>query len=189
MMHLSNIEHFFKSKSVALIGNAISQKQKKHGKLIESHDVICRINRGPLLTPSKTHGNRTDILFYGDPGHIIPDVVKKVNLHTPCIILFNKFSNRKHPLQNTIFVDSPTEDYIKKSCGYAKPTMWPSCGLSAFFIITKSFPASLSLFGFDWKDTPTFYRTDPGGDDRHNYTLEKEFMQGIVSTQNNINIY
>lgn len=188
-MQISNLEHFFKNKSVALVGNAQSQDKKKQGKSIESHDMVCRINRGPLKTPSKTHGNRTDILFYGDPGQILETVVDKVNPHTPCIVLYNKFADRKHPLQNIILIDKPTERWIIKSCGYSKPTMWPSNGLSAFFIITKCVPKSLSLFGFDWKETPTFYRDDTRGDERHDYNLEKGFIQGVVATHENINIY
>lgn len=188
-MQVSNIEHFFKSKKVALIGNAQSQDTKRHGKTIESHDVVCRINMGPLKTPSKTHGNRTDILFYGDPGHINENVVKQVNPNTLCIVLYNKFADRNHPLQNLILIDKTLEDWIKRSCGYTKPTMWPSCGLSAFFIITKCIPRSISLFGFDWKETPTFYRHDIRGDERHDYNLERDFIQGVAAKHQNINIY
>lgn len=190
MMHLSKLKYLFQHKTIALIGNAESLDTKKYGKIIESHDLVCRINRGPIKTPSKSHGNRTDILFYGDPGQIVQDVVAKLNPQTPCIIPSQKFADREHPLKNVLILNQESSNFIKESCGYFGITKWPSNGLAAFFIITKCNPKLLSLFGFDWKKSPTFYRHDIRGDDRHDYYLEENFIKDMVkNSEININIY
>jgi CDP-diacylglycerol pyrophosphatase len=46
-------------KTIALVGNARSLLQAKHGKRIDEADIVIRINSAPTSAP-ESHGRRTD---------------------------------------------------------------------------------------------------------------------------------
>jgi len=62
---MSAYEQYIKGKTIALVGPAKYMEGSGHGKEIDSHDIVVRINRG-LETASKIPqdvGKRTDILW------------------------------------------------------------------------------------------------------------------------------
>ena len=60
-----NIENLFKQKRVVIVGPAESTLLNKNGSIIDSYDIIVRVNRGiePISEYSEYIGTRTDVLY------------------------------------------------------------------------------------------------------------------------------
>ena len=176
MLHYNDLTKLFKNKNVAVIGNANSLFNQRYGKEIEKHEIICRINQGPLASNSKTHGNRTDVLFYGDPGIITKESLEKITSNTVHILTHTKFANRPMHSDNMFAISQEHLNRLQSKHNYNKKGQWPSTGLMAVEIILEHIPTNVSLFGFDWKESPTFYRKDNKGDVRHIWDIEKNYL-------------
>ena len=185
MLLYNDLKKIFKNKRVAVVGNADSLFKQRFGREIENHELVCRINQGPLASKSKTHGNRTDVLFYGDPGIITEDTLLKLNNNTIHILTHTKFADRPMHSENLYMISQSLLDEIQNKHKYDKKGQWPSTGLMAVELILNQNPDTVSLFGFDWKQTPTFYRKDDKGDGRHVW----KFEQNYLSNHNKIKIF
>lgn len=53
------LSHLLDGKSVALVGNAVSLREKAYGAAIDANDIVIRCNRAPIIT-TRSHGTRTD---------------------------------------------------------------------------------------------------------------------------------
>jgi hypothetical protein len=66
-----NLQQIIQNKTVALVGPSNFLHNKKLGKLIDSYDVVIKVNNFHIL-PSIDYGKKTDILFHNFFG-TIPD--------------------------------------------------------------------------------------------------------------------
>lgn len=164
------MDEFFKNKSVALVGNARGLLQKSFGKEIDSYDIVCRINRGFLLTEkySEHYGSRTDIIF------------------------LNIYKTLSHHLKHKNFVIiqmTPSEEPVEK-VAYCFPkqdlndlkqlVQLPSTGLRCIHYLSKTDVKNIGIFGFDWKKTPTFYGTSSiSTHGIHDFRLEEKVCREI----------
>jgi hypothetical protein len=102
---------------------------------------------------------------YGKMGHCL--LIKKNNL----ILLDKSFVNTGHP--------SPGEKgEIKK----------PSSGICTLDYVSKFNPNSVSVFGFDWKATPTYYNQG-GYNTSHDWKYEKEYCLEYFQNTLNFKFY
>ncbi|HCL67669.1 MAG TPA: hypothetical protein DIC56_23100 [Rhizobium sp.] len=53
------LSHLLDGKSVALVGNAVSLRDRAFGAAIDANDIVIRCNRAPIIT-TRSHGTRTD---------------------------------------------------------------------------------------------------------------------------------
>jgi hypothetical protein len=185
------LKEWFQNKSVALIGNATSLFEKSYGGFIDSHDVVVRINKAAMLLNSFdaefSHGKRTDVWFFWSVHEYdyhfdkIDQNIKKIH---------SGFQFRKSSRIDAVDFIYPTEMYqnLKLVAGSKRN---PTTGFIAIDYITRCNPKMLSVFGFDWKKTPT--HTDP---DRiaemkcpHNYDIEEQYCMEHVFTHSNTNLY
>lgn len=177
-----DLKKIISNKKIALIGNAASLFEKEYGKDIDSHDVVCRINKGPVLCTTRnenSHGMRTDILFYGDPA-IIEGVIPHLPDEIIYILTHVKYKDKKHPEGNLYKISQSQYDKFKRESGYTEKGKWPSSGLSAIFLLLDYKPQLISLYGFDWKETPTFYKKGTRENElRHNFELEKKIINDL----------
>ena len=95
------IYSIFKDKTVALIGNSIVLNDCQLGSRIDSYDIVCRINKGPILQDKIKYGIRTDVLFYSDPRVITNDILEIVDSNTT-------FITSSKSGKNTLFSNRPT---------------------------------------------------------------------------------
>jgi hypothetical protein len=112
------IEDLFLDKTVALIGNSVILNSQEYGKLIDEHDVVCRINKGPLICNPSTHGIRTDVLFYGNPGIILPEVPEVLTKEVIYVLTHFKFENQEQPKGKIYKLSRDIIDKIKFDNGY-----------------------------------------------------------------------
>lgn len=175
------MKEWFENKTVALVGNAMSLFEREYGEEIDSHDVVVRINKAAMLytkkLASKSHGTKTDVWIFWNTSEYrnsfrkIPSNIKKMHA-----------GHQGRIARNMNEVDFAYPDYhyaeLKKHAGkYNNPTT----GLIALDYISKCNPKSVSVYGFDWKETPTF--TDPNMRRErgcpHNYETEKKYCTDV----------
>ena len=145
---------------VALVGNAISLRDRPYGPDIDGHDVVIRINQGAFvpLFPEST-GVKTDAIFITLNGRAI----EKLWMWARC--------KRK---AKTVVAMSPKK---RKALGIdlstlipVYPEQWhrelherlgarPSTGAMAVDLLIRSVdnPSSISVYGFDFWGSPTTY--------------------------------
>lgn len=131
-------------KTVALIGNARSLAETRHGAAIDAADLVIRINRAPMPSP-ESHGTRTDWLALAvrladaDLARIAP---RRVLWMSP---------KRKRLGWRIAHGDGfylhPLADYHALKDRLAAP---PTTGAMMIDLALRSGLASLTLHGFDF---------------------------------------
>jgi len=175
------IPEWFTNKSIAVVGNAQSLFDTEYGTLIDSHDIVCRLNKGTKALSRISHGNKLDVVF-ASRWYLVKYFYKKYiikhNAYTDVKFIMCSRQGRTD-LTHTIKQDIwyyPLDRYSEfkgKVLGLSKK-QGPSTGIMALDIISYARPKSVSIFGFDWKKTPTFYDLERTHEP-HLYDLEKEY--------------
>lgn len=180
----------FKNKRVALIGNAKSLVYSDYGELIDSHDIVCRINKGYYMLPPfndmyyKSHGSKIDVLFL----NLIKTsgLTERFNNLTKIIQTGSTIVQEEHKLLIDSTILKTDLDIINSYF-----TQKPSTGIRALWMIAnQSDAAEISVFGFDWKKTPSFWhlRHDKSAYE-HDFEEEKKFCETNFLTNNKIKFY
>lgn len=167
------MKEWFHGKSIAVIGNAESLFSKKYGNLIDSHDIVCRINLGITVDSKETHGIKTDVFVFSRFSFVNNlGLFDHKNLKTD---KFMHMSDRgRDVIRDSIFY-YPLEMHstLKEKLKLEKKEK-PSTGIMILDYISQATPTNVSVFGFDWKETPTFYDKDRV-DEPHIYGREKQY--------------
>jgi len=172
MCFFNKVKDLFYNKDVALVGNASFLLEKDYGYLIDKHQVVCRINQGITLLGDKCYGSKLDILFVSDFKKMYDDI--------DCIKIKTNRLNTDYELNYPL--DSIM--YLKDKIGITEKKIHPTTGISAFDIIETSNPLYFTLYGFDWKLTPTFYDTNRE-EDPHDYIREKKYIISVIKNNRN----
>ena len=169
---------WFKNKDVAIVGSAASLFNNKLGKQIDKHEIVVRINRGILVKDESSQGKRTDIWAIGQPKTVedLFDSVKyKHNFHLSHKGRFYVHSGKKtkesHP-KIEYYLPMNILNKLRKKLKHNKP----SSGLMAAHYICECAPKTLTLYGFDWKKTPTWYYEETSYQP-HDWKLEKQYIE------------
>lgn len=157
--------------TVAVVGNAQSLFQETHGDSIDQHDVVIRMNRAAQLYDDHlgheaSHGTRTDVWCmwryreYEYAQVQEPDVRCQMAWWTEPVSQPGVFNI------NTSWLSVHMRPHT------------PTTGMMTLAWLSRM-PARVSVYGFDWKATPTF--TDPQRKSEqksiHNFQWEKELCQ------------
>jgi hypothetical protein len=179
---------WFEGKTVALVGNAMSLFDKNFGSEIDSHDVVVRLNKAAMLYTRHdcevSHGKRTDVWMFWNGAeyrnYFHKTTAKKMHMGHQG----RNFSN----LSSVDFV-YPKEYYMELRTKVGEHQN-PTTGIMALDYIARCNPLSITVYGYDWKETPTF--TDPTRrKDRncpHDHAAEKEYCKNVFFTQSHITL-
>lgn len=178
----------FKDKKVACIGNAMSLFDLSYGKEIDSHDIVVRLNKAAMLVnrfdSSISHGTKTNVWIFWSVVEY-QSYFSTIDKNIIKVHAGHQFRNSEK-IKQVDYV-YPNEYYImlKKIAGSRKN---PTTGFIAIDYILKSNPTFLSVYGFDWKETPT--HTDPLRKKEklcpHNFDIEKKYLQDNVFILDNV---
>ena len=178
---IAKIQEFCEGKNICLIGNANSILSKK--KRINRFDVICRMNRGSPRGKESYVGSRTDILFLSTGMHgeniqhsFDPQFVVWMTachrLATPWVL--------KNAVQN------PKRDWQRL---YKKLEINPTTGLLALsFILKRMNFKSLTIYGFDFFKTRTWYNTKIDSGQKHSGKKEKVIIMEMIKGRKNVRL-
>lgn len=141
-------------KIISVVGNAKSIFDKKDGKIIDSADLIIRFNGGVVIEP-ESQGSKTNILAYSGRRYYLKEFDKAESWVT------TTFEERRD-LQNRLG---------KK----------PSNGLVVLERLKNKYEDyHVRIFGFDWKETITWYRSEPSQQESHDYEKEKIYCLKMI---------
>lgn len=172
-------ENFFTNKKIALVGNSTILFSQNYGKIIDQHDLVCRINKGPLVCNVETHGVKTNVLFYSDSKIILPEIPKLLLDDVLYVLAQVRYENAEQPVGKLHKLPKEWLNRTNQICGYNEKKKWPSTGLYSLLFLLEQRPIVVSLFGFDWKKNPTFYRLDEKESKRHKYAMEEAIIRNL----------
>lgn len=172
-------EFDIKDKSIAVVGNNTELFNHSLGEEIDSHDCVIRINRAAsLFQPNmynKSHGTRTDIWSVWRL-----DEYTNYNIKTPeNIIQMSFWYNIENKKIKTYELQSLLR--LIKMLNHENP----STGLMLLDFISQKSPASVSVYGFDWKTTPTWTDSNRVIDSKvsHDFQKEKQLCESYFQNQ------
>jgi hypothetical protein len=170
-------------KTVAVVGNASSQSQKKQGTEIDSHDVVIRMNRAAGLFDgadvAESHGVKTDVWCVWDAN----DRVLRPHLERfPGQVWHISNENQKTSLADWCM---PPERFqaVKSILG-----VWlPSSGFLLLNLLADCGPRSVDVYGFDFK------RSASHGYDKvltypHRFDIEEDHCQQHIFSRSDFNL-
>ena len=181
------MRHWFENKSVALVGNAMSLFDMNYGKEIDTHDVVVRLNKAAMLMnrfdAEASHGKRTDVWIFWS----VREYYRQFEKHPDVLKIHAGHQYRNNGTIKLVDYVYPMDLYqpLKEKAG---PRRNPTTGFIAIDYILNCDPASMSVYGFDWKKTPT--QTDPDRKKEkqcpHDYDVEEAYCMEHVFTRPNV---
>lgn len=181
------MKEWFEEKTIAVIGNAMSLFDKSYGEEIDSHDVVVRINKAAMLYTkkevSRSHGSKTSVWVFWNTAEYksyfgkIDKSIKKMHAGHQ-----GRTPNNIH-LIDFVYPENLYKELKKYSGNHANPTT----GLITLDYISHCNPKLVNVYGFDWKETPTF--TDPEKKRErlcpHDYPTEKAYCEKTFFSRDN----
>ncbi len=188
-------------KSVAVVGNALSLFDKKYGDNIDAHDIVIRFNKAaPIYCDydvSSTHGTKFDVWAFWTVGAFYNRFINTDESSQKIKDLF--YSNEIMKIQAAVNGhNSLTDKYINHTCPFdilhkfrklfrvSNQKINPSAGICILDWVASCETKSVSVFGMDFKATPTFSELDKYGLDmigqidarcKHDYSLEESYFR------------
>ncbi len=159
---MSNYAEFLKDKTLALVAGGGAMVGSGNGSVIDSFDIVIRINQGVPVRNTNDYGSRTDVLYNcldNDPsaggiinGHLWKQHgVKYVKCPFPTTEYFVR-PERSNQLQQILPVAYSEKDYYEKFKS-TQNGFRPNTGTAALIDLLQYDFKTLNLFGFD------FFRT------------------------------
>jgi len=176
---LDEIQEFCKDKRICLLGNANSVLDEK--KDIDSFDVVGRMNRGTPRGKEAFIGSCTDLLFLST--HMSGENIR--SSFNPRFVVWMTVCNRlasswvmKNAIQN------PIEDW---NALHDKLSINPTTGIMALNFILKHIDfKSLTIYGFDFFTTKTWYNTKIDSGQKHSGKKEKVLFMEMIKGRKNV---
>ena len=163
--------------NIALIGNAQSLFNKRLGDEIDSYDKVYRINRGCKIIDSKHQGNKLDFAFMSVPK-IFKDIVPSI---TVPIMHVSRFS-RPTTIKEVTYMPMNSITNCRKLLDHDRP----SCGMMVINWLLESTKDTIHLYGFDFKETPSFYCSHIGP---HNFEKEKQLILKLSNENSRLQLH
>lgn len=152
---------YIKDKRVAIVGNARSLFMDKYGSEIDKNDVIIRFNKG-FITQPESQGTNTTVLILG--CEINKPEIDRYN----AMFTVNRSGHYRNAVEYTI------SNFDRKLL-FDKLGSQPSTGFMAVDLCLTAQAKKISLFGFDWGRTDTFYNPK-GYETQHDYFQEEKVI-------------
>lgn len=178
---IAEVQEFCKGKRICLIGNADSVLKRK--RKIDSFDVIGRMNRGMPRGKEEFIGSRTDILFLST-GMSGENILRSYN---PRFVIWMTVCRRLADpwvLKNAI--QNPRKDWKRL---YGQLSINPTTGLLALYFMLKRIDfKSLTIYGFDFFTTKTWYNTKVDSGQKHSGKKEKKLILKMIAERPNVKL-
>jgi hypothetical protein len=205
------LEVLVKNKTIAVVGNSLSLSDSNYGSDIDSHDLVIRFNKpATLLLPNveNSHGTKFDIwafwaigAFYNSFMNEMPSLDKylkdksihkiQVSMNGHSILTRDYIS---HTMPRAMYTSLKSNlQYISK-----ESSLTPSAGIAILEWLRYSQPAIVSIYGFDFKKTPTFSEPEQYKSDmikrfdsrcKHDYSAEEAYANKYIFSNRKFKLY
>jgi len=179
MIPLSEIQEYVKDKNVLLVGNNQSLPNTDKSKLIDSYDIVVRMNHAE---PQPNIGKKTDILFTSTKL----SNKEILQFHSRYLIWMTKSIKRLPEHLRSCTIHNPPEDWQELKDLYPNKQL-PSTGCIVINFLLKHIEfKSLTIYGFDnFLKSGTWYHGIKN-QAWHNGKFEKELMENWFKNKSNI---
>lgn len=155
-----------RGKSIAIVGNSQSLLLDTHGQDIDSHDIVVRMNMGFPSDPV-AQGRRFDVWCFSTIG-------------------MARQATSLPPAKHAVWMSPKSRDEFDGSvpCCFYPLECWdalqahlgsrPSVGAMTIDLVSRAVPGAVSIFGFDFKRTETFYNKSTAVGP-HDYQAEERY--------------
>lgn len=162
---------FLNGKSIAIVGNANSLLSHQYGSLIDEHEVVVRMNRAFPLDPV-AQGTRFDLWCFSgfraalNPprGFVVP----------PSVWMSHKRMKTGKVGHDCIFYPRSYLRTLRDRLGAR-----PSVGALTVDLISRAAPRAVTVIGFDFKRTGTFYQ-NVNHIGPHDFSAEARYVMEVV---------
>lgn len=172
---LSALADLTKGKSVALVGNAKSLREKSLGGEIDAHDVVIRLNRGPIMS-TEISGQKTTVLATSIP--ISMGLFKQRGCE---LALWLTPKRRKFPLwflkkkYNCAVFPKSQHKALSRTIGSR-----PTSGVMALHSVLDGEPSQVTLFGFDGFASGSLSSDMTAEQAPHDFVSEQTYIDQLV---------
>lgn len=183
------MKEWFENKDIAIVGGASGLFTSFYGEKIDSHEVVIRLNRGIIIKDKKHQGTKTNYWAYPHPLKLT-DIRNKFNCKT---IHLQDIYREQEPKSDFYLPTKIIDELYERKTQYGKSktkaiTDKPSSGLMLLYYLTKCETKEISLYGFDWKKTSTWYDHKQSRTVDHNWETEEKFVKNDLLSHHNIRI-
>lgn len=154
-----DFKNLIENKTVAIVGNGPSEKNTNHGKEIDAHDIVIRMNNYKIEGFEKDYGTKCDIWARGIGASDVLDKTKQNNFKaclyaadiTKFKLSYALYQIIERDLKKTdlisIAIDSATATEIKKE----SHIYFPTTGFNTILYIIKTCnPKKVDCYGFSF---------------------------------------
>jgi hypothetical protein len=135
-------------RSIAVVGNAASLCDQRHGAAIEAASIVVRMNRA-IPPAAETHGTRTDVLAFSRLAKV-QDAFELFNARW--VIWMSPKARPETPPAGILYYPRSAWEELHATLGSR-----PSTGLMTLDLLSRMSPGQVDVFGFDFKATNTFF--------------------------------
>ena len=176
---LAEIQEFCLGKEMCIIGNADSVLREKRN--IDSFDVIGRMNRGDPRGKEEYIGSHTDILFLST-GSSRRAIQESFDPRFVVWMTANHRLAQPWVLKNAI--QNPIEDWYEL---FNKLSINPTTGMMTLNFVLKHINfKSLTIYGFDFFATKSWYNTQVDSGLKHSGKKEKVLFMEMIKGRPNV---
>lgn len=152
-----------RGKRVAIVGNAKSLFSSQNGQEIDNADFVIRFNKGFISKP-ETQGTKTNLVM------LACDLTDKEisSYNTKWVVNRSRFY---HNPKAQYTISTPDREQLREILDCQ-----PSTGFMAVDLCLMAGAKSITLFGFDGEETPTFYNPE-GYITKHDYKRESKLLR------------
>lgn len=186
---LLKIQKLCKGKKMCIIGNADSVLKKK--KNIDSYDIIGRMNRGKPVGKETYIGSRTDILFLSTGisrkgievgfGISLKDHTIAKNKYVVWMTANHRLA---HPWVIRNAIQNPKKDWHEL---HKKLGINPTTGMMTLkFVLQYLDFESLTIYGFDFFATKSWYNTKVDSGLKHSGAKERVLFMKMIKDRKNV---
>ncbi len=193
---LVRIQKMCTGKKICLIGNADTMLEKKRGDIIDSYDIVCRMNRGKVTDKEAFIGSKADLLFlstgmsrksievgYGNGKKYPIRQRTESDLELP-VIWMTVCHRLAHPWIIVNAIQNPKKDWheLHRLLGIN-----PTTGMMALKFCLKYLNfESLDIYGFNFLTTKSWYNTQPDKGEKHSGEKERVLFAKMIKGRKNV---
>lgn len=171
-----------KGRHVSLVGNAHALEHETYGPEIDSASIVIRINNAPIPDPA-SHGTRTDWMAVG-----IPLTKSLLAYRHPQRVLW--MADRPKRLQ--LWLAQDRRFYLNRRSDWQDLHQLlgapPTTGLMMIRFLEQSEAASITIFGFEFRERRLRRRRGSGKHTPHDFAAEKRYIDELIGRNPNIKL-
>lgn len=174
---LTSLERIVRNKRVVVVGNARSLADQMYGAIIDAHDVVIRINRGPILS-AEASGRRTTILatsIWISSGLYDQRGAKLLLWLTPKRWAFPIWL--LNPKRGGVVFPPRLHQRLATQLGQR-----PSSGLMTVEAVLTCRPSAITLVGFDGFVSQSLSGSHSTQSSPHDYNSEMRHLRNLAAT-------